>query len=153
MAQASGASFLHVPFNNPQQSMQGLVSGDVAVYIDGIAPIMPLIKSGRARVPALTTDRALPGFEGIRLVKDTIPGYVALGWFALQGPKGPAESVAFLKTEVDKWAAVIKAAGIQPQCDPLCQTPGAGRAPGRSQAGPPSPRGIVRCTRRTRGWQ
>lgn len=152
IAQATGTTYLHVPFNNPQQSMQGLVSGDVPIYIDGIAPLLPLIKSGRARALAMTTDRALPGFEGIPLVKDTIPGFVAVGWFMVQGPKALpadiaskinrdlntvlnqpevaakmqglslfphpkslAESAAFIKSEVDKWAAVIKTAGIQPQ--------------------------------------
>ena len=152
LSQATGARFLHVPYNKPQQAIQGLVSGDVPIYIDGIAPLLPLIKAGKIRGLALTTDRALPGMEGMPLVKDTIPGYVAVGWFALQGPKGmPADvaakinrdlnqvlneaetgarlramslfpnpkslpdSLAFLRAEVDKWAAVIGKAGIEPQ--------------------------------------
>ena len=152
LSQATGARFLHVPYNKPQQAIQGLVSGDVPIYIDGIAPLLPLIKAGKIRGLALTTDRALPGMEGMPLVKDTIPGYVAVGWFALQGPKGmPADvaakinrdlnqvlneaetgarlramslfpnpkslpdSLTFLRAEVDKWAAVIGKAGIEPQ--------------------------------------
>lgn len=152
LSQATGVTFLHVPYNKPQQALQGLVSGEVPVYIDGIAPLLPLIKAGQIRALAVTTDRALPGLEGIPLAKETLPGYVAVGWFALQGPKGIpaelatkinrdlnqvlampdvvsklrdvslfanpkslAESGAFMKSEVEKWATVIKAAGIQPQ--------------------------------------
>ena len=131
--------------------MQALVKGDVQYYVDGIAPLLPLIKAGRIRAIATTTDRALPGLEGIPLVKDAVPGYVAVGWFAVLGPKGmaaelatkinhdlnqvlameevatkmrdvslfanpksQADSVSFIKVEVDKWAAVIKKAGLEP---------------------------------------
>ena len=152
LAQAGGVTFLHVPYNKPQQAIQGLVSGDVPVYVDGIAPLLPLIKAGQIRALAATSDRPLPGLETVPLLKDSLPGQVAVGWFALQAPKGvPAdvatkinrdlnqvlgnpevaakfrelslfpsprslpESATFMKAEVDRWAAVIKKAGIQPQ--------------------------------------
>ena len=152
IAQTTGAQFLHVPFNKPQQAIQGLISGNVPIYIDGIAPMPALIKAGQTRALAVTTDRPLPGLDGIPMVKDTLPGCVAVGWFALRGPKAlPADmaakinrdlnqvlampdvaakmrdlslfvnpkslpdSAAFMKTEVEKWSAVIKKAGIEPQ--------------------------------------
>jgi tripartite-type tricarboxylate transporter receptor subunit TctC len=151
ISQATGAKFLHVPFNQPGQAAQALANGDVQYSIDGIAPLMPLVKGGRISAVASTADRVLPGLEGIPLVKDTLPGFVAIGWFALLGPKGlPAdvvtkinkdmnavlandevvkklrdvslfpnprsapETLEFMKVEIDKWAAVIKKAGIEP---------------------------------------
>ena len=149
--QITGAAFLHVPFNQPAQAMQALVNGDVQYAVDGIAPLLPMVKSGRINAVAVTTDRVLPGLEGIALVKDTIPGFVAVGWFALLGPKGlpadlvtkinhdlnqalgepdvatkmhnvslfpkpksPADTLNFIKAEIDKWAAVLKKAGVKP---------------------------------------
>ena len=94
IAQTTGTTYLHVPFNQPSQAMQALVKGDVQYYVDGIAPLLPLIKAGRIRAIATTTDRALPGLEGIPLVKDAVPGYVAVGWFAVLGPKGMAAELA-----------------------------------------------------------
>jgi tripartite-type tricarboxylate transporter receptor subunit TctC len=151
ISQATGAKFLHVPFNQPGQAAQALANGGVQYSIDGIAPLMPLVKGGRISAVASTADRVLPGLEGIPLVKDTLPGFVAIGWFALLGPKGlPAdvvtkinkdmnavlandevvkklrdvslfpnprsapETLEFMKVEIDKWAAVIKKAGIEP---------------------------------------
>ncbi len=152
MAQTSGATFLHVPYNKPQQAIQGLVSGDVPVYIDGVSTLLPMIKAGKARALATTSATVRPGLEGIPLMKDTLPGYSAVGWFALQAQKGlpselstkinrdlnqvlampevasklrdlslfpmpmsVAESAALMKSEVDRWAEVIRKAGIEPQ--------------------------------------
>ena len=151
IADASGSTFQHVPFNQPATAIQSLVKGDLQYYIDGIGPLLPLVKSGRIRAIAVTTTSRLPGLEDVPLVKDTVPNYSAVGWFALLGPKGlPAdmaqkintdmtsalmvpetvakyreislfstprnqtESVTFLKSEVDRWAAVIKKVGLEP---------------------------------------
>ena len=152
IADASGVSFQHVPFNQPATAINSLVKGDLQYYIDGIGPLLQLVKAGKIRAVAVTTTSRLPGLEDVPLVKDTVPNYSAVGWFALLGPKGlPAdlalkvnrdmtqalanpdvvakyrdislfstprnqgESVAFLKSEVDRWAAVIKKIGLEPQ--------------------------------------
>ena len=101
---------------------------------------------------ALTSERPLPGLETTPLLKQMVPGFAAVGWFALFGPKGlptdvatqinrdlnqvlasdavikrmhslslfpnpmsPADSLAFIKSEVSRWAAVIDKVGLQPQ--------------------------------------
>ena len=152
IADASGVSFQHVPFNQPTTAINSLVKGDLQYYIDGIGPLLQLVKAGKIRAIAVTTTSRLPGLEDVPLVKDTVPNYSAVGWFALLGPKGlPAdlalkvnrdmtqalanpdvvakyrdislfstprnqgESGAFLKSEVDRWAAVIKKIGLEPQ--------------------------------------
>jgi tripartite-type tricarboxylate transporter receptor subunit TctC len=37
---------------------------------------------------------SLPGLENIPLIKDTVPGFVAVGWFAVLGPKGMPNDLA-----------------------------------------------------------
>ena len=49
IADASGAKFQHVPFNPPAQAIAALVKGDLHYCVDGIAPILPLVRSGRIR--------------------------------------------------------------------------------------------------------
>ncbi len=152
IAAAAGAKFQHVPFNQPAQAIAALVKGDLHYYVDGIAPILPLVRSGRMKAVAVTTAQRLPGLEDIPLVQDVLPGFVAVGWFSLLGPKAMpadaaakvnadlttvlrmpdvgtkmrdislfpspkslAESNAFMKSEVERWAAVIKKVGIEPQ--------------------------------------
>lgn len=152
LAGAAGASFQHVPFNQPGQAIQSLVKGDLQYYVDGIAPLLPLVRAGRIRAVAMTSERALPELEDIPVVAQTVPGYAAVGWFVLLGPKGlpadlasrinrdlnavlalpaivakmreislfpgprsQAETLALLQRDVERWGAVIRKLGMEPQ--------------------------------------
>jgi tripartite-type tricarboxylate transporter receptor subunit TctC len=152
LADQTGVKFLHVPFAQPNLGIQALVKGDLKYYVDGIAPLLPQITAGRLKAVAISADRELPGLQGIPMLSETVPGFVAVGWFAMLGPKGlpeeittrinrdlvqalasadvaarlqtlsmfanpksPADSLTFLKREVERWGAVINKIGLQPQ--------------------------------------
>ena len=87
-AQASGARFNIIPMGNSGQAIQAVINGDSLVSVDGIAPLLPLVKAGRLRALAVTAPRPLPGLEGIPLAQDTVPGLQATGWFVLFAKKG-----------------------------------------------------------------
>lgn len=87
MAQITGAQFRQINFAGTTQAIQSVVGGDVPVYVDGVAPLVPLVDSGRLRALAVAADTQLPGLEEIPLAKDTVPGLVATGWFVLLAPK------------------------------------------------------------------
>jgi tripartite-type tricarboxylate transporter receptor subunit TctC len=84
----TGGRFQQIPFSNTAQGIQAVVNGDVPMYIDGVAPLVPLVRAGRVRALAVFADRELPGLEGIPLAKAAVPEAVASGWFALFAPKG-----------------------------------------------------------------
>ena len=88
LAQASGARFNIIPMGNSGQAIQAVINGDSLVSVDGIAPLLPLVKAGRLRALAVTAPRPLPGLEGIALAQDTVPGLQATGWFVLFAKKG-----------------------------------------------------------------
>ncbi|CAG2156318.1 Bug family tripartite tricarboxylate transporter substrate binding protein [Cupriavidus numazuensis] len=88
MGQSQQIKFRQVSFSGTTQAIQAVVKGDVPVYVDGIAPLVPLVRSGRLRALAVTSDVPLPGLEGIPLAKDIAPGLVAKGWFTIFAPKG-----------------------------------------------------------------
>ena len=45
-----------------------------------------------------------------------LPGYEASNWYGLCAPKAtPAELGIFIVEETEKWAKVIKSAGIKPE--------------------------------------
>lgn len=103
IADASGVTFQHVPFNQPAQAIQSLVKGDLQCYVDGIAPLFPLVRSGRMKAIAVTSEKRLPGLEDVPLLSDTVPGYRAVGWFALLGPKGlPADVAAKINRDLNQ---------------------------------------------------
>jgi tripartite-type tricarboxylate transporter receptor subunit TctC len=63
-------------------------------YIDGAAPLLPMVKSGKVRPIAVMSDKVLPGLEGYPLAKDTVPGLEVFGWFLLMAPKALPAAVA-----------------------------------------------------------
>lgn len=88
MGQLQKATFRQVSFSGTTQAIQAVVKGDVPLYVDGIAPLMPLVRGGKLRALAVTSDANLPGLEGIPLARDVAPGLVAKGWFTIFAPKG-----------------------------------------------------------------
>lgn len=93
VGQRTDARFVHVPMSTTGQGIQGVVSGDTQMYVDGVAPLLPLVKSGRMRALAVTAARELPGLEGIPLAQSRVPGLQVSGWFVLFAPKGTPREV------------------------------------------------------------
>ncbi len=99
----SDAKFQQVSFANTGQGIQAVVNGDIALYVDGVAPLIQLVKSGRLRAIAVTSETMLPGLEGIALAKDSVPGVNVYGWFMITAPKGtPAAVIQKLNAEINK---------------------------------------------------
>jgi tripartite-type tricarboxylate transporter receptor subunit TctC len=111
LAQSTGANFNVIPMGTSGQAMQAVINGDSLVSVDGIAPLLPMVKSGRLRALAVTSPRPLPGLEGMPLAKDTVPGLQATGWFVLFARKGtPAARIQQLNEAVN---AALKAPEMQ----------------------------------------
>lgn len=121
MAQMSGAKFRQINFSGTTQAIQSVVGGDVPVYVDGVAPLVPLVESGRIRALAVASDTKLPGLEDIPLAKETLPNFVATGWFVLLAPKGtPEQALNRINAELSKiladseFASKIRELGTYP---------------------------------------
>jgi len=91
--QRTGSRFQHVPMGTTGQGIQSVVKGDIQIYVDGIAPMLPLVKAGRMKALAVTSARELPGLEGIPLASAQIPNFKVSGWFVLFAPKGTPKEV------------------------------------------------------------
>jgi len=101
LQQLTHTKFRQISFSGTSQAIQAAVEGDITLYIDGFAPLVPLIKSGRLSPVAVTSESPIPEYENIPLAKSTVPGLVSLGWFALFAPKGtPAAILQKMNTEV-----------------------------------------------------
>ena len=54
------------------------------------------------RVIGVTSAQRLPGFESIAAVAETLPGFSAVGWFALVAPAGtPAAIVSRVNRDIN----------------------------------------------------
>lgn len=90
---ATGMKMLAVPYNGSAASITATISGDGGqVTLDSPAPLIGHVQSGRLKAIAVTSLKRIPGLDGVPTVAETVPGFEAMGWFALFAPAGtPAQ--------------------------------------------------------------
>ncbi len=144
----TGVDLVHVPYRGPY--MPDLLSGQVQIIFNPIPQSLEFVRSGKLRALAVTTAKRLAALPDVPTVNESVPGYVATGWYGIVMPKGapaeivekfdaalkaaladaklkaqladlgvapmamaPAEFAKFIDAETEKWANVIKFAGIK----------------------------------------
>lgn len=99
---ATGIQMVHVPYKGSPQAAQDTVAGLTDLYIDSIPAMAAHIQSGRLRVIGVSAPRRVAGFESIPAIAETIPGFEAVGWFAIVAPAGtPAGIIARMNREMN----------------------------------------------------
>jgi tripartite-type tricarboxylate transporter receptor subunit TctC len=58
------------------------------MIVEGLGPLLGAIQGGSLKALAVATARRLPNFPDLPTVAETIPGFVATGWFPLLAPAG-----------------------------------------------------------------
>ena len=101
-AMTSNIKFQQVSFANTGQGIQAVVNKDINLYVDGVGPLMQLVKAGKLKALAVTSEDVLPGLEGFALANKSVPGLDVYGWFSMQAPKGtPPAILERLNTEMN----------------------------------------------------
>jgi len=88
----AGVDLVHVPYRG--NYMPDLLAGQVQFAINPIPQALELVRTGKLTALAVTTTHRLEALPDLPTVAETVPGYEALGWYALGAPKNtPAEIV------------------------------------------------------------
>jgi tripartite-type tricarboxylate transporter receptor subunit TctC len=91
----TGTELVHVPYRT--NYMPDLMSGQIQMIINPIPQSMEFVKDGRVRALAVTTPKRLPALSDLPTINEFVPGYDAVGWYAIGAPKNtPADIVATL---------------------------------------------------------
>jgi tripartite-type tricarboxylate transporter receptor subunit TctC len=100
----AGIKMNHVPYKGTSQALTDTMASQTDIYFSTVAAAMPYVKSGRLRALAVTTPKRLPSEPDIPTVAESgVPGYEAITWHGLIGPKGiPSPIVARLNGELEK---------------------------------------------------
>jgi tripartite-type tricarboxylate transporter receptor subunit TctC len=99
----AGISMTQVPYKGSGPALIDLMGGQVDAMIEPAVSAAPHIKSGKVRALALTGSQRSPGFPGVPLVADSVPGYDVSAWFALFAPaKTPPAIIARLNEELGR---------------------------------------------------
>jgi tripartite-type tricarboxylate transporter receptor subunit TctC len=99
----TGTSMVHVPYKGASPALTDLVAGQLNVMFGNMVSALPHVKSGRLRALAVTSaKRSATAPELPTIAESALPGYEAVGWFALIAPaRTPAAVINKLNTEVN----------------------------------------------------
>ena len=94
----TGIKFTHVPYKG--NYLTDLMGGQVPLAFSPLSAMSEYIKDGRVRGLGVSTTARSPILPEVPTIAETVPGYVAEGWYGLTAPKGtPSEVIAKLETE------------------------------------------------------
>ena len=71
-----------------------LTAGRVQIYVNNAPTSLMAARAGRATALAVTSRERLAAEPDLRTVGEAVPGFDAVGWCALLGPRGLPASVA-----------------------------------------------------------
>jgi tripartite-type tricarboxylate transporter receptor subunit TctC len=115
----AGVDLVHVPYRG--NYMPDLLAGQVQFAINPIPQALELVRTGKLTALAVTTTHRLAALPDLPTVAEAVPGYEALGWYALGAPKNtPAEIVGKLNAATNaaladpKLKARLADLGVEP---------------------------------------
>ena len=101
--QMAGTRMTHVPFKGIGPALNALLGGQIQLIIGAIPTMVPQVKSDHLRGIAVTTAKRSNAVPDIPAVAETVPGYEAVQWFAVLGPKAlPKGIVARWNSEINR---------------------------------------------------
>lgn len=99
----TGTKMTHVPYKGVADGYPAVISGQVNWMLGSPISAQPLMKAGRMRGIAVTTEKRLKAMPDLPTIAETVPGYEVSAWFALFAPaKLPAQLVEQLYREASK---------------------------------------------------
>jgi len=98
----AGVEMTHVPYKGSGLSMIDVMSGRVQLAITNVLTATPLVRGGKLKALAITSERPLAAFQGVPTVADAgVPGYELRSWYGLLAPnRTPPALIAYLNREV-----------------------------------------------------
>ena len=115
----AGVEIVHVPYR--ANYMPDLMAGEVHMAVNPMPQALELIRSGKIRALGVTTKARQASLPDVPTVAEFVPGYEAIGWYALAAPKGtPPEIVDKLNTTMSasatdpKFKARLADLGVEP---------------------------------------
>jgi tripartite-type tricarboxylate transporter receptor subunit TctC len=100
----AGVQITHVPYNGGVPSLTAAMSGEVQITLTDIVPALPLIRDGRLKVLATTSEhRPQVAPEIPTIAESGYPGFNIVAWNGVLAPKGtPADIVQMLNKEINR---------------------------------------------------
>jgi tripartite-type tricarboxylate transporter receptor subunit TctC len=89
----AGISMVAIHYKGSGPQTVGLMSGEIQVSIDGIGATNPHIMDGRINLLGTSGTRRTTVFPNAPTVAETVPAFVAKGWYGVLAPAGTPRDV------------------------------------------------------------
>jgi tripartite-type tricarboxylate transporter receptor subunit TctC len=108
----AGVYVTHIPYRNTSSALPDLAANRVQILFDSLPSGLPAVRDGQARALAVTGRRRSPLVPKLPTVDESgLPGFHAVTWFGVFGPKGlPVDVVERLNRAV---AAAVATAEVR----------------------------------------
>ena len=101
--QMAGTRMTHVPYKGAGPALIDVLGGQIQLNFGALPTMVSQIKNNRLRGIAVTTAKRSSAVPDIPTVAETVPGYEAVGWVAVFGPKAlPKEIVTRWNSEINR---------------------------------------------------
>jgi tripartite-type tricarboxylate transporter receptor subunit TctC len=104
-----GVDMIHVPYRGGAPALTDLAGGQVQAAFMGPAASMGLVRSGRIRALAVTSDTRAAVLPDLPTIGEFVTGYEVSNWFGLVAPKNTPPNI------IDKLNKLINAGFADPQ--------------------------------------
>jgi len=100
----AGVSMLHIPYKGSSFAEADLVAGQLDVMFSSTISAIPLAKSGRIRILAISSESRSSAIPDVPTIAESgLPGFSAVTWNGLFAPAGTSPAmVSRLNAEVNK---------------------------------------------------
>jgi len=90
----AGIKMQMIPYTGgPHASLSDLISGRIAVVVEGYSGLAGAMQSGTIKGLAVASHQRLQGFENLPTVAETLPGFIAGGWNVMLAPNGASAAI------------------------------------------------------------
>jgi tripartite-type tricarboxylate transporter receptor subunit TctC len=94
LRKAIGVDMTLINYPGTPQAMADLLGGRIQVHVDAVSSLAGSINAGIIKALAVAARERLYNFPDLPTARETIPGLVAMGWFAMMAPPKTPDAVA-----------------------------------------------------------
>ena len=90
----AGLDIQHVPYGGAMPAVLATVAGQVPIGVTAMPPSIPLVKAGKIRAVAVTSQQRMPSLPDVGTVAEQgFPGYEDYTWIAFFAPTGTPKAI------------------------------------------------------------
>ena len=89
----TGTKMVHVPYRGTTPALQDIMGNTVDIFFDNLGSSMSLHVGKKLRILGVCGPERAPLLADVPTVRESVPDFVSVTWFALMAPKGTPDAI------------------------------------------------------------